>query len=177
MRCGGGTLASPCSGHPHAPAPRHIGESSHKRELTGSGRPQARPSFKEETISLCHPERSEGSHAGQRSFATLRMTLLNRSCLTRKLSSLKYFDRKGLPRLSHPDCLPFLYPSYPCYNISHSSPNYGLSCPKVQLTETSLPPILLSVSDYSHTLRGENMAGETRQKILFCEERSDQSTG
>src|SRR5205085_6976228 len=27
---------------------------------------------KEETISLCHPERSEGSLAGQRSFAALR---------------------------------------------------------------------------------------------------------
>ena len=172
MRCGGGTLASPCSGHPHAPAPRHIGESSHKRELTGSGRPQARPRAGASPNTF-----QRRDHLALSSFATLRMTLLNRSCLTRKLSSLKYFDRKGLPRLSHPDCLPFLYPSYPCYNISHSSPNYGLSCPKVQLTETSLPPILLSVSDYSHTLRGENMAGETRQKILFCEERSDQSTG
>src|SRR6266849_2277544 len=47
----------------------------------------------------------------------------------------------------------------------------ALSCPKVQLTETFLPPILLSVSDYSHTLRGENMAGETRQKILDAAEK------
>src|SRR5437667_12442057 len=46
-----------------------------------------------------------------------------------------------------------------------------LSCPKVQLTETFLPPILLNVSEYSHTLRGENMAGETRQKILDAAEK------
>src|SRR5439155_23407041 len=48
---------------------------------------------------------------------------------------------------------------------------YGLSCPKVQLTKTFLPPILLNVSEYSHTLRGENMAGETRQKILDAAEK------
>src|SRR5260370_33742298 len=42
----------------------------------------------------------------------------------------------------------------------------ALSCPKVQLTETFLPPILINVSDYSHTLRGENMAGGKRRKIL-----------
>src|SRR5260370_15981507 len=47
----------------------------------------------------------------------------------------------------------------------------ALACPKVQLTETFLPPILLSVSDYSHTLRGENMAGATRQKILDAAEK------
>ena len=29
-----------------------------------------------------------------------------------------------------------------------------LSCPKVQLTETFLPTILLNVSDYSHTEKG-----------------------
>src|SRR2546426_5761371 len=45
--------------------------------------------FKEETVSLCHPERSEGSLAGQRSFAALRMTILKRLRLTRKTSSLK----------------------------------------------------------------------------------------
>src|SRR5205809_7835272 len=47
----------------------------------------------------------------------------------------------------------------------------ALSCPKVQLTESFLPPILLNVSEYSHTLRGENMAGETRQKILDATEK------
>src|SRR5579864_4615978 len=47
----------------------------------------------------------------------------------------------------------------------------ALSCPKVQLTETFFPPILINVSDYSHTLRGENMAGETRQKILDATEK------
>src|SRR5258708_26434140 len=47
----------------------------------------------------------------------------------------------------------------------------ALSCPKVQLTETFLPPILINVSDYSHTLRGENMAGETQQKILDAAEK------
>src|SRR6266446_10678806 len=45
--------------------------------------------FKEETVSLCHPERSEGSLAGQRSFAALRMTILHRLRLTRKTSYLK----------------------------------------------------------------------------------------
>src|SRR5437868_11952790 len=45
--------------------------------------------FKEETIWLCHPERSEGSLSGERSFAALRMTLLKRLRLTRKTSSLK----------------------------------------------------------------------------------------
>src|SRR3989440_6752311 len=45
--------------------------------------------FKEETISLCHPERSEGSLSGKRSFAPLRMTLLNRLRLTRNTSYLK----------------------------------------------------------------------------------------
>src|SRR5258708_20866968 len=45
--------------------------------------------FKEETISLCHPERSEGSLVGQRSFATLRMTRLHRLRLTRTSSYLK----------------------------------------------------------------------------------------
>src|SRR5260221_4196969 len=47
----------------------------------------------------------------------------------------------------------------------------ALSCPKVQLTETFLPPILINVSDYSHTLIGENMAGETRQRILDAAEK------
>src|SRR5436190_6178760 len=47
----------------------------------------------------------------------------------------------------------------------------ALACPKVQLTEPFLPPILLNVSEYSHTLRGENMAGETRQKILDATEK------
>jgi len=47
----------------------------------------------------------------------------------------------------------------------------ALSCPKVQLTEAFLPPILFNVSDYSHTLRGENMAGATRQKILDAAEK------
>src|SRR5260221_8731379 len=47
----------------------------------------------------------------------------------------------------------------------------ALSCPKVQLTETFLPPILINVSDYSHTLIGENMAGETRKRILDAAEK------
>src|SRR6266404_5749352 len=51
--------------------------------------PQGAIHFKEESISLCHPERSEGSLAGQRSFAALRMTVLHRLRLTRKTSSLK----------------------------------------------------------------------------------------
>jgi len=38
---------------------------------------------------LCHPERSEGSLSGERSFAALRMTLLNRLRLTCKTSYLK----------------------------------------------------------------------------------------
>ena len=46
----------------------------HTRTRRGGGR--LRPiHFKEESISLCHPERSEGSLAGQRSFAALRMTM------------------------------------------------------------------------------------------------------
>src|SRR5436853_5292854 len=56
--------------------------------------------FKEETISLCHPERSEGSVSDERSFASLRMTRLHRLHLTRTTSSLK--------------CLgPCVRPSYP----------------------------------------------------------------
>src|SRR2546421_4459209 len=66
---------------------------------TPPGRPRGTIHFNEETISLCHPERSEGSLAGQRSFATLRMTLLHRLRLTRKTSSLKWIDRKGSPLL------------------------------------------------------------------------------
>ena len=50
---------------------------------TGAGPGQAPIHFKEETLSLCHPERSEGSLAGPRSFAALRMTLLKRLGLTR----------------------------------------------------------------------------------------------
>src|SRR5258708_30516726 len=42
------------------------------------GVPLARIHFKEETISLGHPEGSEGSLYGERSFAALRMTLLTR---------------------------------------------------------------------------------------------------
>ena len=52
--------------------------------------------FKEETISLCHAEPMrfaqgklrEGALAGQRSFASLRMTMLNRLRLTRNSSYL-----------------------------------------------------------------------------------------
>src|SRR5438067_1942389 len=53
--------------------------------------------FKEETISLCHPERSEGSLAGQKSFAPLRMTILKRLRLTRNTSYLKWIGRKTCP--------------------------------------------------------------------------------
>src|SRR2546421_9145711 len=66
---------------------------------TPPGRPQGTIHFNEETISLCHPERSEGSLSGERSFAPLRMTLLHRLRLTRKTSSLKWIDRKGSPLL------------------------------------------------------------------------------
>src|SRR6266487_2690861 len=59
----------------------------------------------------------------------------------------------------------------PCNSISIPPQIMALSCPIVQLTETFLPPILLNVSDYSHTLRGENMAGATRQKILDAAEK------
>src|SRR5260370_41288304 len=52
--------------------------------------------FKEEIISLCHPERSEGSLAGHRSFPALRMTLLPRLRLTHRTSSLKCIGPKGL---------------------------------------------------------------------------------
>jgi len=69
-------------------------------QVSGRGKPtgrgQAPIHFKEETISLCHPERSAGSRAGRRSCAALRMTLLplrmtilNRLRLTRTSSSLK----------------------------------------------------------------------------------------
>jgi hypothetical protein len=54
-----------------------------------------RPTASRESISLCHPERSEGALAGQRSFAALRMTLLHRLRLTRKSSYLKCIARKG----------------------------------------------------------------------------------
>jgi hypothetical protein len=61
--------------------------------------------FKEEIISLCHPEHSEGSLAGQRSFAVLRacpersegMTILPRLRLTRKTSSLKWIGACPCP--------------------------------------------------------------------------------
>src|SRR6266568_4175102 len=59
------------------------------------GRPQGPIHFKEETIWLCHPERSEGSLFGERSFAPLRMTILNRFRLTRKTSSLKCIAHRG----------------------------------------------------------------------------------
>src|SRR5947209_7075230 len=58
-----------------------------------------------------------------------------------------------------------------CHIAYSIPPTMTLSCPKVQLTEIFLPPILFSVSDYSHTLRGENMTGETRQKILDAAEK------
>src|SRR2546421_7344317 len=66
---------------------------------------QAPIHFQEETISLCHPERSEGSLAGQRSFAALRMTLLKRLRLTRKTSSLQCIERKGAEMLDTCDIL------------------------------------------------------------------------
>ncbi len=45
--------------------------------------------FKEETVSLCHSERSEESLSGERFFAALRMTILHQLRLTRKTSYLK----------------------------------------------------------------------------------------
>src|SRR2546422_9177011 len=66
-------------------------------------RPQGTIHFKEETVSLCHPERSEGSPAGQRSFAALRMTILHRLRLTRKTSYLKCIGVKGDP-CGRPEC-------------------------------------------------------------------------
>ncbi len=71
-------------------------KSSHRKPYLQMSGPKAtirclgpRHFFKEETISLCHPERSAGSLAGQRSCAALRMTRLNRLRLTRTSSSLK----------------------------------------------------------------------------------------
>ncbi len=60
-------------------------------------RPRGSIHFKYKTISLCHPERSEGSLSGERSFAALRMTLLNRLRLTHKTSYLKWIDHEGRP--------------------------------------------------------------------------------
>src|SRR5207249_1779806 len=45
----------------------------------------------------CHPERSEGSLSGQRSFAPLRMTILNRLRLTCNASYLKCIVPRGRP--------------------------------------------------------------------------------
>src|SRR5438105_13481814 len=64
--------------------------------------PQVPIHFKEETISLCHPERSEGSLSGERSFAPLRMTLLKWLRLTRKTSSLKWIGPKRTPTMGDP---------------------------------------------------------------------------
>src|SRR5260370_26602748 len=50
---------------------------------------QAPPHFKEESISLCHPERTAGPLAGQGSCAALSTTLLTRFRLTRTSSYLK----------------------------------------------------------------------------------------
>jgi len=58
--------------------------------------------FKEETLSLCHPERSEGSLSGERSFAALRMTILPRLRLTRKTSYLKCIAPCGRPHSMYP---------------------------------------------------------------------------
>src|SRR6266487_3642621 len=78
----------------HGPGMSH--PEMHLRTRRGGGR--LRPiHFKEESISLCHPERSEGSLSGERSFAALRMTLLPRLRLTRRTSSLKWIDHKGSP--------------------------------------------------------------------------------
>src|SRR5437773_10443621 len=74
--------------------------------MRSSWHPQGPIQFKYETISLCHPERSEGSLAGQRSFAEftlsgangLRMTLLHRLRLTRTTSSLKCIGPCPRPR-------------------------------------------------------------------------------
>src|SRR5260221_3470192 len=63
-----------------------------------SGRGQAPLHFKEETIALCHPERSAGSRSGERSCAALRMTKLKRLRLTRTSSYLKW-QLLGLPFL------------------------------------------------------------------------------
>src|SRR5712692_4658638 len=101
-------------------------------DLSSTGQPgrgQAPIHFKEETISLCHPERSEGSLSGERSFAALRMTLLHRLRLTRKTSYLKCIGHKG----PHPTQLHsrpyatltiflFLHPSLDAYGAKPSAP-------------------------------------------------------
>src|SRR6266849_7932768 len=44
----------------------------------------------------------------------------------------------------------------------------ALSCPKVQLTETFLPIILLNVSDYSHTEKGIRRELLTTLLQIYC---------
>ena len=81
-----------------AAVPRQAGD--HKGQSISKKRPSrfVIPSLRSRSSS----EHSEGSLAGQRSFAALRMTLLHRLRLTRKTSSLKWIDRKGSPSiLSH----------------------------------------------------------------------------
>src|SRR6266849_807026 len=82
------------------------------------GRGQAPIHFKEETISLCHPERSEGSLTGQRSFAALRMTLLNRLRLTRNTSYLKCIGPCGRP--SCPRSIPKISSIYAVDNADNN---------------------------------------------------------
>ena len=72
--------------------------------------------FKEETISLCHPERSEGSRSGERSFAALRMTILKRLPLTRKTSSLQCIGQSG-----YRDARWFVISSFPVTRASGRS--------------------------------------------------------
>jgi hypothetical protein len=93
--CGGGTLASPWAGQPTVPAPRrphrapshlglphtrHAGERSaattRSRGARSSSNTFQRRRFARQPkpIQECHPERSEGSLSGERSFAALRMT-------------------------------------------------------------------------------------------------------
>jgi hypothetical protein len=95
VRCGGGTLASPWAGQPTVPAPRrphrapshlglphtcHAGERSAATTRSRGVRSSSntiqirRVARQTKPMQQCHPERSEGSLAGPRSFAALRMT-------------------------------------------------------------------------------------------------------
>jgi len=74
-----------------AAVPRQAGD--HKGQSISKKRPSrfVIPSLRSRASS----EHSEGSLAGQRSFAALRMTILNWLRLTRKASSLKWIGHKG----------------------------------------------------------------------------------
>ena len=84
--------------HRTAPAPTRWARALQKPlPLAGNTFPRRRVASQTKPIQECHPEQSEGSLAGPRSFALLRMTRLllrmtrlNRLRLTRNSSSVKW---------------------------------------------------------------------------------------